>query len=73
MTMRTTKGNPMLALAARVQARVLSRGRERGDLVGWILIAVMTLGLIAALWAFLGPQLTQLLQNALNRASNAQP
>jgi hypothetical protein len=73
MTMRIMKGNPMLALAARVRARVLSTGSERGDLVGWILIAVMTLGLIAALWAFLGPQLTQLLQDALDRASSAQP
>jgi hypothetical protein len=70
---QTTKGSPMHALVARIQARVLSAGRERGDMVGWILIAVMTLGLIAVLWAFLGPQLQTLLENALDRASSAQP
>lgn len=66
------KGNPMHALAARVHARLATRP-ERGDIVGWVMIAVMTLGLVAAIWVWLGPQLQQLIQNAMNSASSAQP
>ncbi|MEQ4205311.1 hypothetical protein ABN028_11975 [Actinopolymorpha sp. B17G11] len=60
-------------LAARLHARVVTRGRERGDLVGWILITVMTAGLIAVLWAFLGPELEQLLRQAIMRARGSMP
>jgi hypothetical protein len=43
------------------------RGRdERGDVPGWVLITVMTAGLVAALWAIAGPQLSQLLRDALS-------
>ncbi|QWZ10587.1 hypothetical protein KRR39_14315 [Nocardioides panacis] len=47
-------------------ARVRSRARdERGDVPGWVLITVMTAGLVAALWAIAGPQLSQMLRDAL--------
>ncbi|MEI2819395.1 MAG: hypothetical protein V9E81_03930 [Marmoricola sp.] len=39
---------------------------DRGDVPGWVLITVMTAGLVAALWAVAGPALTQLLQQALS-------
>jgi hypothetical protein len=38
---------------------------ERGDVPGWVLITVMTAGLVAALWAVAGPQLSQMLRDAL--------
>jgi hypothetical protein len=38
---------------------------ERGDVPGWVLITVMTAGLVAALWAIAGPQLSQMLRDAL--------
>ena len=38
---------------------------ERGDVPGWVLITVMTAGLVAALWAVAGPQLNQMLRDAL--------
>lgn len=45
----------------------LHRGRDdRGDVPGWVLITVMTAGLVAALWAIAGPQLSQLLRDALS-------
>ena len=46
----------------------LSRRRrdERGDVPGWVLITVMTAGLVAALWAVAGPQLSGMLTDALN-------
>ncbi len=44
------------------------RGRrdERGDVPGWVLITVMTAGLVAALWTVAGDPLSQMLSDALN-------
>jgi len=42
------------------------RRRERGDVPGWVLITVMTAGLVGALWAIAGPQLSSMLRDALN-------
>lgn len=42
---------------------------ERGDVPGWVLITVMTAGLVAALWAIAGPELAQMLRDALNSVS----
>jgi hypothetical protein len=42
------------------------RDSERGDVPGWVLITVMTAGLVAALWAVAGPQLSQMLRDALS-------
>ncbi len=48
-------------------AQVRGRSRdERGDVPGWVLITVMTAGLVAALWAIAGPQLSQMLRDALS-------
>ena len=47
----------------------LARGHdrdERGDVPGWVLVTVMTAGLVAALWAVAGPQLQAMLREALN-------
>ena len=54
----------VLTLVLRVHARV--RRDERGDVPGWVLITVMTAGLVAALWAIAGPQLSQMLRDALH-------
>jgi hypothetical protein len=43
---------------------VLVRG-ERGDVPGWVLITLMTAGLVAALWAIAGPELGNMLRDAL--------
>ncbi|HET8561909.1 MAG TPA: hypothetical protein VFL69_15430 [Marmoricola sp.] len=46
-----------------------SRGEaeeERGDVPGWVLITVMTAGLVAGLWAIAGPQLSSMLRAALS-------
>lgn len=42
-----------------------ARRDEHGDVPGWVLITVMTAGLVAALWAIAGPQLSQMLRDAL--------
>jgi hypothetical protein len=43
---------------------------ERGDVPGWVLITVMTAGLVVALWAVAGEQLGNMLEDALNSVSN---
>ncbi len=46
---------------------LLARNRsERGDVPGWVLITVMSAGLVAALWAVAGPELTSMLREALS-------
>ncbi|MFI6427363.1 hypothetical protein [Promicromonospora sp. NPDC050880] len=37
---------------------------ERGDVPGWVLVTLMTAGLVVALWAVAGP----LLENAFRQA-----
>jgi hypothetical protein len=39
---------------------------ERGDVPGWVLITLMTAGIVTALWVVAEPMLRHLLTNALN-------
>ncbi|SDC58276.1 hypothetical protein SAMN05216410_1952 [Sanguibacter gelidistatuariae] len=39
--------------------------RERGDVPGWVLITLMTAGLVVAIWAVAGPALTEMFDSAL--------
>ena len=43
--------------------------RDRGDVPGWVLITVMTAGLVSALWLVAGPALVILFSNALSGVS----
>ena len=57
----------LLMLLLTMRGRLDHRRRdERGDVPGWVLITVMTAGLVAALWAVAGPQLSGMLRDALN-------
>lgn len=42
---------------------------ERGDVPGWVLITVMTAGLVALIWALAGPALGVLFEQAIARVS----
>ena len=53
------------ALAAAVTRRI-GGSRDRGDVPGWVLITIMTAGLVTALWALAGPQLGQLFSDAIS-------
>jgi hypothetical protein len=44
--------------------------KERGDVPGWVLITVMTAGLVVAIWAIAGPTLGRMLQDALSSVTN---
>jgi hypothetical protein len=38
---------------------------ERGDVPGWVLVTLMTAGLVIALWAVAGPALTSTFTTAI--------
>jgi hypothetical protein len=40
---------------------------EKGDVPGWVLVTVMTAGLVMALWGVAREQLQQMLRDALNQ------
>ena len=40
---------------------------ERGDVPGWVLITLMTAGLVIIIWAIAGPALSGVFQQAIDR------
>jgi hypothetical protein len=40
---------------------------ETGDVPGWVLITLMTAGLVVVMWSFAGPALQGVFQQAMNR------
>ncbi len=55
-----------LLAAVSTPGRGEGRRDERGDVPGWVLVTVMTAGLVAGLWAVAGPELERMLRQALN-------
>ena len=45
------------------------RDDDRGDVPGWVLITLMTAGLVIVLWAIAGPALGEIFQSALDRVT----
>lgn len=43
-----------------------SEGNERGDVPGWVLVVLMTTGLVTAIWMIAAPRLTAILRNSLD-------
>ncbi len=39
---------------------------ERGDVPGWVLVVLMTTGLVTAIWTIAAPRLTEILKNSLD-------
>ncbi|ATG51604.1 hypothetical protein CFK38_08750 [Brachybacterium vulturis] len=46
----------------RLRVRLAS---EQGDVPGWVLITLMTAGIVVALWAVASDQIVQIFQNAM--------
>lgn len=42
---------------------------ERGDVPGWVLITLMTAGLVIIIWAVAGPALSGVFQQAIDRVT----
>lgn len=47
------------------------RGDERGDVPGWVLVTLMTAGLVVALWTVAGSTLTQVFLDAIAKVTGA--
>jgi hypothetical protein len=43
---------------------------ERGDVPGWVLVVLMTTGLVTAIWAVAAPKLNAILKNSLDSMNN---
>ncbi|WP_181062655.1 hypothetical protein [Pseudoclavibacter sp. RFBG4] len=43
---------------------------ERGDVPGWVLITIMSAGLVILLWTVAGDLLVDVFQNAISRVSD---
>lgn len=52
-------------------ARPAPHDPERGDVPGWVLVTLMTAGLVVALWAVAGPALTEVFATAIARVTSA--
>lgn len=42
---------------------------ETGDVPGWVLVTLMTAGLVVLIWAVAGPALSSLFEQAIQRVS----
>jgi hypothetical protein len=63
----TTKWSTALQVAA---VSVIEKSRdERGDVPGWVLVTVMTAGLVVAVWSVADGQLKSVLTSALRSVS----
>lgn len=50
-----------------IQGSVVGRLKdERGDVPGWVLVVLMTTGLVTAIWTIAAPRLTAILKNSLD-------
>ena len=58
----------LLTLLVRIQLDVTQPRRrdERGDVPGWVMVTVMTAGLVMVIWGLAKGQLQTMLTNALN-------
>ena len=57
--------------AAALVGRVAGDDDERGDVPGWVLITLMTAGIVAVIWGFAEDRLKEILENALESVTPA--
>ncbi|HET6687126.1 MAG TPA: hypothetical protein VFH02_11435 [Jiangellaceae bacterium] len=57
------------SMVFRFRRALLGLRDERGDVPGWVLVTIMTAGIVAVLWQFAEPYLRDILQQALEAVS----
>ena len=63
-----------LALLVALQNRLVGAGRagrDRGDVPGWVLITLMTAGIVAIIWGFAEDRLLEIVTEALESVTPA--
>lgn len=58
-------------VAGRVRGTDRAHGSERGDVPGWVLITLMTAGIVAIIWGFAEDRLLQIVTDALESVTPA--
>lgn len=68
MTVRTSgrRRHPWSVITTRFHAFAED---EAGDVPGWVLVTLMTAGLVVLIWAVAGPALSSLFEQAIQRVS----
>ena len=51
---------------AETSSGIESISGERGDVPGWVLVVLMTTGLVTAIWTIAAPRLSAILRNSLD-------
>jgi hypothetical protein len=64
---RTHRTNPLRRVSARTRSLAAD---ERGDVPGWVLITLMTAGLVIIIWGLAGPALSGVFQQAIERVTS---
>ncbi|GAA4525651.1 hypothetical protein GCM10023160_18920 [Brachybacterium paraconglomeratum] len=68
-TRRASRQSPQLpdqAPRRSLRRRLLARlSADQGDVPGWVLITLMTAGIVVALWAVASDQIVQIFENAM--------
>ena len=58
----------MKSIIARINTVITTKlNEERGDVPGWVLITLMTAGLVVAIWAIAAPALGTVFDQAISR------
>ena len=67
MTLHHLMKEPVMLPLTRALTRTLDRLRDdRGDVPGWVLITLMTAGLVLVIWAVAGPALSGVFEQAIS-------
>ena len=56
----------LVRINVRFQRLTQTLASERGDVPGWVLVVLMTTGLVTAIWTIAAPRLTSILKNSLD-------
>jgi len=65
-TLFAAVARPLSDASLRVWSRLVTGGRDRGDVPGWVLVTIMTAGLVTALWLVADDKLKELFNEALD-------
>lgn len=68
MTTNQTLASRVLRAMVGAQHRLTAQ-RDRGDVPGWVLITLMTAGIVTLLWSVAGPALRDMFTQAINGVS----
>lgn len=64
---RRTVAEPCLTIRTRLLSRFPEPGQDRGDVPGWVMVTLMTAGLVLTLWAVAGPRLEGVFNDAIDQ------